>query len=585
MTDTAEDTAAEVPGNASGAGTGPVPKTGEGPGGAGEGSGVDVSGSSGPLPFAAGTDVPVGSGAGEDVIARTLPYERLGTPGSPMRPDKTLVSSVARTSATSQSSPTNSGSSTSTGSPNRSDSPFRQRASAGLGSPVSKGGGPVGSTSENPVPDGPGPGTGPEAEAGAGPEAGAGAGAADPGEAAQAPGAGGQGKDGRRGGNHRGGTARRGRPRRRRRTVLGVVAAAMVILLGAIGLVTLTGGPDSRRSADAPAASQAPDTAKAPGAQPTQPQPEPAPTGPAGPAGPGVRWPSGANGNPPLDIRAWEAWTGRLTNVAVVFTKRNDWNGIAYDNWPMSDYPPGVYNGQLSIAQPLFPRSGDERTCARGHYDAYWAAFGQTLTRNGRPDAIVRLGWEFNGNWFWWYPRDTATWKTCFQRAVTQIRSTAPAVRIDFNVSAHRDRMPNGDDVWAAYPGDEFVSIVSSDAYDSYPPSRSAETFDQQCNIPSGACTVAAFARAHGKQFAVPEWGLVRVDGNGGGDNPLFIEKMHDLFDRNRDILAYEAYFSTAEADNVRSSLINPPLNPMAAQRYLELFGAGAGGSGSPGGL
>ncbi|WP_243657949.1 glycoside hydrolase family 26 protein [Parafrankia sp. BMG5.11] len=287
-----------------------------------------------------------------------------------------------------------------------------------------------------------------------------------------------------------------------------------------------------------------------------------------------MRWPSGANANPPLDIRAWEAWTSRPADVAVVFTTRNNWENIAFNDWPMSDFRPESYSGLLSVAQPLFPKTGNENACARGDYDAYWAGFGQTLARNGRPDAIVRLGWEFNGDWFWWYPRDTGTWKACFARAVTQIRSTAPAVRIDFNVSAHRDRMPNGDDVWAAYPGDEYVDIVSSDAYDSYPPSRTREDFDQQCAMQSGACTVAWFARTHGKQFAVPEWGLVRADDHGGGDNPLYVEKMYDLFGRNQDILAYEAYFSTADPRNVRSSLINPPLNPVAAQKYLELFGA-----------
>lgn len=403
-------------------------------------------------------------------------------------------------------------------------------------------------------------GTGDEPEPGTGPQAGA-----EPGE-----GSGSGRRKGRRRGTHRGATRPTRSRRRRRRSIIGAAAAGMVVVLGVLGLVALA-SDDGRPQAPKPStAGPRPDTGPAPGpaGQPAAPEPTP-----QGPAAPGARWPTGTNANPPLDIRAWEAWTGRPTDIATVFTVRNNWEHIAYSDWPFADYRPEVYAGQLSVAQPLFPQSGDERTCSRGHYDQHWAAFGQTLTRNGRPDAIVRLGWEYNGNWFWWYPRDTATWKTCFQHAATAIRSTAPGVRIEFNVSAHRDRMPNGDDVWAAYPGDEFVDIVSSDTYDSYPPSLTPELFEQQCIVPSGTCTVAAFARAHGKQFAVPEWGLVRADRHGGGDNPLYIEKMHDLFERNRDILAYEAYFNAAEATNVRSSLINPPLHPNAAQRYLELFG------------
>ncbi len=211
--------------------------------------------------------------------------------------------------------------------------------------------------------------------------------------------------------------------------------------------------------------------------------------------------------------------------------------------------------------------------CARGEYDQQWAAFGQTLVRNDRPDAIVRPGWELNGTWFWWAPRDTEVWKQCFRQVVTAIRSTAPHVQIDWNMTGHRNRMQNGGRVWDAYPGDDVVDIVSIDAYDSYPASTSQETFDDNCNSDSGACTVSRFARQHSKQFAVPEWGMDHRKG-GGGDNPYYIEKMYELFASNQDILAYEAYYSVGaqEAENVQSAL-TPDLNPNAAQRYLELFG------------
>ncbi|WP_018638997.1 hypothetical protein [Parafrankia elaeagni] len=63
----------------------------------------------------------------------------------------------------------------------------------------------------------------------------------------------------------------------------------------------------------------------------------------------------------------------------------------------------------------------------------------------------------------------------------------------------------------------------------------------------------------------------------GGGDNSYYIEKMYELFVANRDILAYEAYYSAGaqEVENVRSAL-TPDLNPDAAQRYLDLFGGSA---------
>ena len=44
--------------------------------------------------------------------------------------------------------------------------------------------------------------------------------------------------------------------------------------------------------------------------------------------------------------------------------------------------------------------------------------------------------------------------------------------------------------------------------------------------------------------------------GQAGGDNPVYVERMHALFQRNADILAYEAYFSDSSKEgDVYSSL------------------------------
>ncbi|CAO5149744.1 GH26 domain-containing protein [Frankia sp. AiPs1] len=294
----------------------------------------------------------------------------------------------------------------------------------------------------------------------------------------------------------------------------------------------------------------------------------------------GLGWASGANGNHPADVNAWASWTGRPVDVAVVFTTRNDWPSLTTASWPVGAFTRAQFPGQLSVAQPLYPVSGNELACARGDYDGSWAQFGSTLTRYGRGDAYVRLGWEFNGAWMYWHVRDPQAWKSCFVHAVTAIRSTAPRVRIEWTLSAHSDTLPGGDtDVWAAYPGDAYVDVVSIDDYDIYPASTTQNAWDQQCHQPSGLCTVADFARAHHKKLAVPEWGLSYSNG-GGGDNPFYIEKMHDFFTRNTGLLAYEAYFNTSEAGNVRSSLHNPDLNPDSSHRYLDLFGTSRGAGG-----
>ncbi|MBL7487857.1 glycosidase [Frankia sp. AgB1.9] len=292
-------------------------------------------------------------------------------------------------------------------------------------------------------------------------------------------------------------------------------------------------------------------------------------------AGTGVRWVSGANGNFPSEIEPWAAWTGRPVDLAMIFTSRTDWNSVESPDWPLDAFTTAAWPGQISIAQPLWPDSGgNERDCAAGAYDEHWHRFGENLLKYGRGDAIVRLGWEFNGDWYDWYPRDVNVWKQCYQRTVTALRDTAPDVRIDWTMTMHRDDLPRGGDVWSAYPGDAYVDIIGIDYYDMSPPASTQGLWDRLCVAPSGLCTVIQQARARGKKFSVPEWGVVSGAG-GGGDNPFFIQKMYAMFQANAGILAYEAYYNNADADNVRSSLLNPTLNPRSAQRYLQLFGPG----------
>jgi hypothetical protein len=287
-------------------------------------------------------------------------------------------------------------------------------------------------------------------------------------------------------------------------------------------------------------------------------------------AGTGVRWASGANGNFPSEIEPWAAWTGRPVDLAMIFTSRTDWSSVESPDWPLNAFTRAAWPGQISIAQPLWPDSGgNERDCAAGAYDEHWHQFGENLLKYGRGDAIVRLGWEFNGDWYDWYPRDVDVWKRCYQRTVTALRATAPDVRIDWTMTMHRDDLPRGGDVWSAYPGDAYVDIIGIDYYDMSPPAPTQGLWDRLCVAPSGLCTVIQQARERGKKFSVPEWGVV------SGDNPFFIQKMYAMFQANAGILAYEAYYNNADTDNVRSSLLNPTLNPRSAQRYLQLFGPG----------
>ncbi|MEK0086009.1 hypothetical protein U1T56_22870, partial [Geminicoccaceae bacterium SYSU G07066] len=99
---------------------------------------------------------------------------------------------------------------------------------------------------------------------------------------------------------------------------------------------------------------------------------------------------------------------------------------------------------------------------------------------------------------------------------------------------------------------------------------------------PVGLGAWLAWAKAKGKRFSVPEWGVSdhypgMPCADNGFDNPFFIEKMYQFFRANAAVMAYESYF------NGGGSIIPPGVhkiyppanNPAAAARYQQLWSKG----------
>ncbi|WP_235948718.1 glycosyl hydrolase [Candidatus Frankia alpina] len=293
-------------------------------------------------------------------------------------------------------------------------------------------------------------------------------------------------------------------------------------------------------------------------------------------------FPTGVAAHSLAQANTWARFRGRPNDVVVMYTDRSSWSSLT-DPWMgHSTSTFAGYAGTWVLTQPLFPDSGPEKgnlaDCAAGNYDAKWQQFGRWLVNMGRGDSFVRLGWEFNGLWFAWAATDPQQWIQCFRNASSAIKATSPKARIDWNLNAHGSTTSVG--AFDLYPGDQYVDVIGVDSYDQYPPSPTYADFDNQCNADAGLCQVITFARTHHKLFSVPEWGVVSQQGTkagrsgaAGGDNPAYMEKMYETFAHNADILAYEAYFPDAEEGNVRSSLVNPDLNPASAAAYQRLWG------------
>ncbi|TFV61219.1 UNVERIFIED_ORG: hypothetical protein E4P37_19165 [Bacillus sp. AZ43] len=211
--------------------------------------------------------------------------------------------------------------------------------------------------------------------------------------------------------------------------------------------------------------------------------------------------------------------------------------------------------------------------CASGAYDDRWRQFGRHLAAAGMADeTIVRLGWEFNGDWYKWSAHDPAVWAECWRQIVGAAEESAPELRWDWTVN--RGAGQSVRDARDAYPGDAYVDVVGVDSYDMYPGVRSEADWNQHYAGEFGLRFWADFAEQHGKPLSVPEWGVypgTMHAGNNGGDNSLYIRKMVEFFRSMGPDLAYEAYFND-KGNYYAGSLWGPTRVPQAAAAYRGLY-------------
>jgi hypothetical protein len=181
---------------------------------------------------------------------------------------------------------------------------------------------------------------------------------------------------------------------------------------------------------------------------------------------------------------------------------------------------------------------------------------GQNLVGAGLPDTIIRIAHEFNGNWYWYNPAGQEAQFIAYWRQIVTTMRAVPGSSFQFawNPSIGVASYINGAPYYpeAAYPGDGWVDYIGPDIYDTnwtiYPTSGPITVAMQQqvwASLSTGDHGLAwyvSFAAAHGKPLAVPEWGLWSAGSNhGGGDDPAFIQNMHDWFFANK--VAFGEYF------------------------------------------
>jgi hypothetical protein len=202
----------------------------------------------------------------------------------------------------------------------------------------------------------------------------------------------------------------------------------------------------------------------------------------------------------------------------------------------------------LVLAVPLLPRHATNSLAAgaRGAYNRRFATLARNLVSQGFGDAYLRLGWEFNGNWYKWRVRSASNavnYATFFRNVVTSMRSVpGQSFRFVWNPN---DSGPSSYSPEQAYPGNAYVDYVGSDIYANCwcRPFTAQNGWADQLSQPWGLNWLASFAAEMGKPIVFPEWGVdFRSDGHGLGDDPYFVDHLAAWVDSHN--VAWTSAFS-----------------------------------------
>jgi hypothetical protein len=254
---------------------------------------------------------------------------------------------------------------------------------------------------------------------------------------------------------------------------------------------------------------------------------------------------------------------------------QGDWDQFAGDAYT-SSHMPGSDQSNLFRYYPLIPlgshppADSSDPTLAQaasGSFNDSYANAAVQFIGTGRSSAIWRLMWEWTSDGYpWgynWPSQDQTNYAANFIGAWQQMRSAVQSV------------MPNSGFVWNlnqdfltacpiwqdCYPGDAVVDAIGIDTYDQGWMNSVTDPLARfnQFTLP-GLQAAAQFAAAHGKQFAVCEWGVGE-----NGDNPVFVEQMAAFLASCPAPVAYHGYYDVGDFDLQNS--------PQALAALITAFG------------
>lgn len=270
-------------------------------------------------------------------------------------------------------------------------------------------------------------------------------------------------------------------------------------------------------------------------------------------------------------LPAFEAMAGRPPDGVVAFTERTSWQNMLNSvNWSINCWSGTPY--RVSQAVPmLLDKDTTLKEGANGAYDQYFSELGRMLVAKGRADAYLRIGWEFNGDWYAWSAaKDPENFVRYFRR-IAKIFQSVPGQKFKIVWNPARGEHKIAPD--KVYPGDDVVDVIGIDIYNS---SWRKEDDDPEVRWrnhltqPYSLNWLKEFAARHNKPIALPEWGTgTSPNGQGKGDDPLFIQRMAEWIEANN--VAYHAYWDYAAWDY--NAELSGGKQPLSAEAFRNAFG------------
>ncbi|MFZ0159841.1 MAG: glycosyl hydrolase, partial [Kineosporiaceae bacterium] len=243
------------------------------------------------------------------------------------------------------------------------------------------------------------------------------------------------------------------------------------------------------------------------------------------------------------------------------------------------------WDGAVSVAVGALVAGETWAQAADGAFVARWTDAVRTLAaaRAGKGPTFIQIAHEMNGDWMAWSVTSSTleAFRAGWRRYAAIIRAEFPAARLVFTANAGT---ASDIGIPAMWPGDDVVDVYGVDLYTGWAPLDSRADWEDHFldtelgDSPRGLGAHQAFAQAHGKPLAFPEWGL-RADDPSGSNHPDFITNMHTFMSTHAAApgvdpagrVIYDVYFNVEHDGDPRWRIDNTAANPRSAAAYAAL--------------